>query len=995
MRHTKAVLSVVLVALLAGSALAGEISPNLEKVLGATAPGTPVKVLVIMRTRVDIQALDLSLHDQRVDLATRHAVVMNTLQDAARASQQSLITSLNARRDRGEIVGYTPHWLVNGVLVTADEATIRDLATRDDVEVVEPNVVPELIEPVRRVPAKESGERSIGITPGVVNIGARRVWDELGIRGEGALIGSLDTGVDGNHPALSSRWRGNHASWQQCWHDVLGGNTQFPVDNNSHGTHTCGTMCGTAPNDTIGVAPGAEWIAANAIDQGVNSGFDGDIIDCFEWMTDPDGDPNTTDDVPDVVQNSWGVYEAFGYPDCDSRWWDVIDGCEAAGPVVVWAAGNEGSGASTLRSPADRATTLYNSFSVGATQHSAPYTIASFSSRGPAGPTCGPAENLVKPEVSAPGVSIYSSVPGNSYANYDGTSMACPHVAGTVALMRSANANVDVITIKQVLMDTAHDLGAPGEDNTYGHGFIDAYEAVLAVAGGLGYIDGVVTDQSTGSPISGAHVTVTGGFQTDLSGVDGSYHLVVPIGPATVNVSAFGYADASVGVTAIENDTVVADFALTPLPSVTVSGIVYLPGGNPGDGGTPAVGAAITVLNTPLATINTDAAGSYSLTLPLGVFDLHASAGTAGNLVQTVPFEQDMTLDLYLNALTAEDFETGDLTGLPWQLSGTANWFVQTQYKHSGTYAARSGDVSDNQYSQMQASVDCGAGGTMSFWYKVSSEATYDFLIFAVDGAEIASWSGEVDWSQFTYEVPAGVHTFRFTYDKDYSVSDGLDSGFVDDIVFPGAAPVPQIVVAPDPVMVEMAADAPTQLLISEYVFNMAGSSLDWSASTSAPWLDVSPASGSVSGGGYMDLTLVFSSSGLTPGHYSTSVSIASNDPADPTTVIPVDLLVTGQSTAVDGAPAAFALLGAMPNPFNPQTSIKFNLPASQQATLALFDVQGRHVRTLVDGVRPAGETTVRWDGKDQGGRAVASGTYFARLQAGAQSSVKTLTLVR
>ena len=212
-------------------------------------------------------------------------------------------------------------------------------------------------------------------------------------------------------------------------------------------------MTGLAADDTIGVAPGAEWIASNVINQGAGGGFDNDIIDCFEWFTDPDGNPITMDDVPDVVQNSWGVNEGFGYPDCDSRWWAVIDACEAAGPVIVFAAGNEGPGATTLRSPADRATTLYNCFSVGATNHTSPFTIAGFSSRGPAGPNCGPVENRVKPEVSAPGVSIYSAAPGGGYQYMDGTSMACPHVAGVVALMRSANPNVDVITIKQVLMD--------------------------------------------------------------------------------------------------------------------------------------------------------------------------------------------------------------------------------------------------------------------------------------------------------------------------------------------------------------------------------------------------------------------------------------------------------------------------------------------------------------------------------------------------------------
>ena len=157
---------------------------------------------------------------------------------------------------------------------------------------------------------------------------------------------------------------------------MIGSNPSFPVDLNGHGTHTTGTMTGLASDDTIGVAPAAEWIAVNAIDQGPGPGLDVDVLACLQWFTDPDGDPGTIDDMPDVVQNSWRINENFPgsppYVDCDSRWWAAIDACEAAGVVHVWATGNEGPGASTVRSPGDRATTIYDSFSVGSTSHSPP-----------------------------------------------------------------------------------------------------------------------------------------------------------------------------------------------------------------------------------------------------------------------------------------------------------------------------------------------------------------------------------------------------------------------------------------------------------------------------------------------------------------------------------------------------------------------------------------------------------------------------------------------
>jgi bacillopeptidase F len=244
-----------------------------------------------------------------------------------------------------------------------------------------------------------------------------------------------------------------------------------------------GTMTGlgAATADTIGVAWQAEWIADNAINQNVGAAFDNDILDAFQWMTDPDGDTSTIDDVPDVVQNSWGIDHRFsGYVDCDYRWQTVIDNCEAAGVVVTFSAGNEGPSSATHRSPANICNTPVTNFSIGAidaTHYVFPYPIADFSSRGPS--DCDVTKK--KPEVVAPGVTVYSSVPGGGYQQngWDGTSMAGPHVAGVVALMRQANPDLEVDSIKQILMRTARDLGPFAEDNSYGWGVIDAYEAVL------------------------------------------------------------------------------------------------------------------------------------------------------------------------------------------------------------------------------------------------------------------------------------------------------------------------------------------------------------------------------------------------------------------------------------------------------------------------------------------------------------------------------------
>ena len=244
-----------------------------------------------------------------------------------------------------------------------------------------------------------------------------------------------------------------------------------------------GTLAGIDPatGDTIGVAWGAQWIAANAIDQSVGLHFENDVYTCYQWFIDPDGNPNTVDDVPDVVQNAWGVNETLGYPDCDPTFWPAIDACEAAGIATVWTAGSDGPAPQTIRSPGDRATTAYNCFSVGAVDAAYsgfPYPVTSFSSRGPSG--CNVSAPLkIKPEVTAPGVDIYSSVPGGTYQIWSGTAMASAHAGGVVALLRSADPDLEVDAIKEILMATARDEGPAGDDNSYGWGVIDAWEAMM------------------------------------------------------------------------------------------------------------------------------------------------------------------------------------------------------------------------------------------------------------------------------------------------------------------------------------------------------------------------------------------------------------------------------------------------------------------------------------------------------------------------------------
>ena len=140
-----------------------------------------------------------------------------------------------------------------------------------------------------------------------------------------------------------------------------------------------------------------------------------------------------------------------------------------------------------------------------------------------------------------------------------------------------------------------------------------------------------------------------------------------------------------------------------------------------------------------------------------------------------------------LAILADEGFETGDFALLPWRSGGSLPWVVQSSVVRSGSYAARAGAIGHNSSSWLELNLSLGAG-TVSFWYRVSSESGYDYLRFYVDGVEKAKWSGETGWQYASLSVTAGTHTLRWEYSKDSSVVAGSDTAWLDDIRLPVSA---------------------------------------------------------------------------------------------------------------------------------------------------------------------------------------------------------------
>lgn len=138
----------------------------------------------------------------------------------------------------------------------------------------------------------------------------------------------------------------------------------------------------------------------------------------------------------------------------------------------------------------------------------------------------------------------------------------------------------------------------------------------------------------------------------------------------------------------------------------------------------------------------------------------------------------------YPRTASTEDFETGDFSLFDWQHAGDSPWRVALDQVHGGSYSARAGAISDDQTSTLKLTLDCLAGD-IRFFTRVSSESFYDKLTFHIDGQRKAEWSGQVDWTEVSYTVPAGSHTFEWVYSKDGSASDYNDTAWIDDVSFP------------------------------------------------------------------------------------------------------------------------------------------------------------------------------------------------------------------
>lgn len=229
---------------------------------------------------------------------------------------------------------------------------------------------------------------------------------------------------------------------------------------------------------------------------------------------------------------------------------------------------------------------------------------------------------------------------------------------------------------------------------------------------------------------------------------------------------------------------------LDPGESATITMPLNNTGGAASPSGTASLSCSttgITITNGSASYAAIAAAGSASLSFTLSASS-SMSVGTVASLVfsTTAGAYTASKTETTAIGLIIEDFETGNFNAYPWTL-GSYPWVTTNSGAYAGTYCAKSATITHSQSSTMETTRVLTTAGTLSFWYKVSSESGYDYLKFYIDGVVQNSWSGTVDWTQASYTLSAGTRLLKWEYMKDGSVSSGSDCAWVDNIIFPAS----------------------------------------------------------------------------------------------------------------------------------------------------------------------------------------------------------------
>ncbi|MDD5407168.1 MAG: C25 family cysteine peptidase [Candidatus Cloacimonas acidaminovorans] len=380
-------------------------------------------------------------------------------------------------------------------------------------------------------------------------------------------------------------------------------------------------------------------------------------------------------------------------------------------------------------------------------------------------------------------------------------------------------------------------------------------------------------------------------------------------------------------------------------------------------------------------------------------FSSQIPMGTSVQLTAMTMFGEYLSVHTYtiVVGIVMENFDFG-FSNFPWVFEG-GNWTISPD-SFNGSMAAKSPSINNNSSTSISITYQCPQAGEISFWKKVSSEPSCDFLKFYINGILKFQWSGTDDfWSQVTYPVSPGTNVFKWEYVKNNGSYQGSDCAWLDDIIFPSTGEqigIPIFVIDMEDINF---GEVIVNTIVSQTVTicNCGTASMLGTIATESPFSLGEPSMPAY----YLEYIIPVGESftfnvnfqPLQNSVYTGTLIINSDDPNALVNTIP--LYGTGQPVANDDPVAVLvtSLKGCYPNPFNPTTTISFSIKEKAPVELVIYNILGQKVRTLVNQPLEPGEHSIVWNGTDNKGRSVASGIYFYRMKAGNYSETKKMVL--
>ena len=448
---------------------AGTLGPALQQATESSDPEVRLPVIIRFVNQVDVEAVRAEVRRTARQLypddagkrkkerrKLKRKMLVKNLKAVARDSKKQVRRFLKAYGEKSKLKLL---WSQNSVAAVIPVYLLDELVAQDYVDRI---VLDATIQaPGTGTPPAAPTYWNLDVT------GVHTLWNG-GNTGQDVVVATLDTGVDATHPDLGPRWRGGTNSWFDPY-----GQHGSPADTHGHGTQVMGLIVGGAAGGyQVGMAPDSQWIAAKIFDDSDEATLSA-IHEAFQWVLDPDGNPNT-DDAPDIVNNSWDLASTVNQ--CVQEFAPDIALLKAADIAVVFAGGNYGPGGDSSVSPANDPAVL----SVGAVDSTLAVDILS-------GRGANACDGGVYPHLVAPGDSVLTTdrMPG-FYNVVAGTSFAVAHLAGGMAVLKSAFPDASATELEVSLISTATDLGAWGADNDYGYGLMDLVAANDHLASILG-----------------------------------------------------------------------------------------------------------------------------------------------------------------------------------------------------------------------------------------------------------------------------------------------------------------------------------------------------------------------------------------------------------------------------------------------------------------------------------------------------------------------------